>query len=160
MSSVSFSSCVTCHPSIDPPPPSPASVPTTKAMSSTPREASTVKHPQDIKVPSLFSLPRELRDMIYRFILGEEAEYCQSRECHAWEQDLEFNAFIHRENLWPTCDRFNIARTCWIAYEEANQVIYRNNIFRFRVMSKTWLRPWISQKNAKMLKLCLPYSKS
>ena len=107
--------------------------------------------PHDVAVPSFLSLPRELRDMIYHLVLGEEAEYCQSRECHAWERDPEFNAFIHKEDLWPTCKRFNIARTCRIVYEEANQVMYRNNTFRFRVMSKTWLRPLISQRNADIM---------
>lgn len=106
-----------------------------------PGEASTVEHPQDITVPSFFSLPRELRDMICHLVLGEEGEYRQSIGCHAWEHDLEFRAFLPRKDLWPPCDRLNIARVCRTTNAEANNVIYTNNKFRFHVMSKTWLSP-------------------
>ena len=92
-------------------------------MSSALGDVSTAKHLQNIAVPSFFSLPRELRNMVYHLVLGEGIEYCQSRECHAWEQDMDFNAFIHRENVWRTCDRFNIPRTCRIANEKASEVI-------------------------------------
>lgn len=119
-------------------------VPSTKAMLPAPGPISPVEHPQGIAVHSFFSLPRELRDLIYHLVLGEEEEYyCQSRRCLAWGQDMDFNTFMYREILLPTCNRISIACTCRIANEEANPVIYRNNKFSFYV-----IRPRISQKNA------------
>ena len=88
--------------------------PNIKAMLPAPGPISTVEHPQDITVPSFFSLPRELRDEIYHFVLGEEEECCQSRNCLVRGQDKDFNTFMYREDILPTCDRFSIARTCRI----------------------------------------------
>lgn len=98
-------------------------------------------------VPSFFSLPREIRDMIYHLVVGVGRRYRQSRECYFSQQEIIRLLSLWRKDLWPTCDRFNIARTCRIANEEANEVIYKKNHFRFYAMSKTWLRPQISQKN-------------
>lgn len=107
--------------------------------------------PQLTTVPSFFSVPRELRDMIYHFVIGEKGEYCQSQERHVWVQDLECHTIIHTSDRWRSCDRFNIARTCRIVNAEANQVIYRKNKFRFQVMMRTWLKPRISQNNADLM---------
>lgn len=122
-------------------------------MSPAPEEVPNAEHPQHLqgKVPPFFTLPREVRDMIYHLVVGEEGEYCQSRECHVSEQDMGYHTFIQREDLWPTCNRFNIAQTCRIANEEANEIIYRKNKFCFYGMSTTWLRPQISQKSADVM---------
>ena len=122
-------------------------------MSPAPEEVPTVEHPQHLqeKVPPFFTLPREVRFMIYHLVVAEEGEYCQSRECHVSEQDMGYHTFIQREDLWPPCNRFNIAQTCRIANGEANEIIYRKNNFCFYGMATTWLRPQISQKSADVM---------
>ncbi len=82
--------------------------------------------------------------MIYRLVLGGGRKYRQSIECYTLVDDLP-------KDLWPTCDRFNIAQTCRAANEEANEIIYRNNKFRFYLISEIWLTPQITQKTADIM---------
>ena len=123
-------------------------------MSSVADEVSTAEqshHPQDITVPSFFNLPREIRDMIYHLVVGVGGCYRQSRGCYVSQQEMVHLLSLRGKELWPTCDHFNIARTCRVANEEANEVIYKKNEFLCYAMSRKWLRPQISQKNADMM---------
>ena len=89
--------------------------------------------------------------MIYHLVVGVGGYYRQSRGCYVSPQEMVKLSSLRRKGLWPACDRFNIARTCRIANEEANEVIYKKNEFLFYAMSKKWLRPQISQKNTDMM---------
>lgn len=123
-------------------------------MPSAPEEVSNADNPQslqDVTVPSFFSLPREIRDMIYHLVIGVRGCYRQSRNCYVSQQEMVHLLSLRGKDLWPTCGRFNIARTCRIANEEANEVIYKRNEFLFYAMSKKWLRPQINQKITDMM---------
>ena len=99
-------------------------------------------------VPSFFSLPREIRDMIYLFLLGGKEEYFQPKRNI---ERLNPQQLRLRRAHWRICDRFDIALTSHAAYEEASEVFYRNNTFQFHLMSKIWLPPLISQNNANIM---------
>ena len=113
-------------------------------MSLAPGQVSNEEHRQDIQVTSFFSLPRELRDMIYGLILGEGETYRQSGVCYAPVACMS-------KGSWPTCGRFNIAQICRAVNEEANEIIYRNNKFRFHLGSGACLNPRIIQKTADIM---------
>lgn len=83
--------------------------------------------------------------MTYRLVLGEGGKYFQSSVCYA-----QLDEFAKKDS-WPACDRFNIAQTCRAANEEANEIIYRNNTFRFDLSLEYWPNPRITQKTADIM---------
>lgn len=115
-------------------------------MSLTAKEVLPAAQHQDTTVSSFFSLPRELRDIIYCLLIGEKRTYHRPPQ-----QEMDSNDYYISWRLSSIYNRFAIARTCHTANYEANEVIYKTNKFSFYPMSKEWLSPQISQKIANLM---------
>ena len=81
-----------------------------------------------------FKLPLDIRSMIYAELLVErenvEKMFCK-KHCKLWQKHRDCNRPEIASLSVPSIIHLAILRTCRQAYEEAMQVLYTKNIFRF-----------------------------
>ena len=98
------------------------------------------------RATSFFSLPRELRDQIYRYLFA--AVYTQAK---TWE-------YVHKTTVYGRdaaeariSDRLAIIRTSRGLWEEGSIILYRKHLFRFLVGFTSFNATFLTQRMANLM---------